>query len=195
MPAAFGGGQRERENARREEEAQRRWADRQREAEAKKAAEEEAARKARVFDFESKDEYPTLGGAGAAKKKVAPTPMNFRDMARDAAARAAVEEAAAAAEARRRELEASTRAYSAAAAAAAPPLTFSRSAPLYRHGSYDDGPVDHEYDESYDDGGAGYGGAAADYEEDAEENTDAAAGSEFNAHLAVTKRRGDKSDW
>lgn len=197
MPAAFGGGQRERDNARREEEAQRRWADRQREAETKKAAEAEAARKARVFDFESKDEYPTLGGAGAAKKKVAPAaaaPLNFRDMARDAAARAAVEEAAAVAEARRRELEASTRAYSAAAAAA--PLTFSRSAPLYRHGSYDDGPVDHDYDESYEDnGGAGYDGAAADYEEEVEENAEAAAGTEFNAHLAVMKRRGDKSDW
>jgi hypothetical protein len=112
MPAAFGGGQRERDNARRDEEA------RHREAEA------ETARQARVYNFESKDEYPTLGGAGgsAQAKKVVGAAMNFRDMAR-------------APPARRRELEASTRAYSAAAAA---PLTFSRPAPREAAGYEED---------------------------------------------------------
>jgi hypothetical protein len=107
MPAAFGGGQRERDNARRDE------------------AEAETARQARVYNFESKDEYPTLGGAGgsAQAKKVVGAAMNFRDMAR-------------APPARRRELEASTRAYSAAAAAA--PLTFSRPAPREAAGYEED---------------------------------------------------------
>jgi hypothetical protein len=197
MPSAFGGGNRERQNARREEEARRAWDERRAAVEKERAAKAEAERQAKLRDFTDTDQYPALGGGrGAAPKpKAAAAPMNFRDMARETAARSALEEADAIAAAKRRELEASRRIYANGAGGAGGPR-------LYRHGSYDDGPVDHSYpdEEGYyppDDEGdymaaAPEGGGYPDADEEAAE---ADAEAEFNSHLAVLRRRGDKSDW
>jgi hypothetical protein len=187
MPAAFGGGGGgSRMAARREEESRRAWEERQRE----RAAKAEAEKKANDRDITNMKAFPALGGGTPAppKKKVGAAPLNFRDMARETAARTALEEAEAAAVAKHRALEAARRTYVSAGAGAAQPR-------LYRHGSYDDGPVDHDFpdEEGYyppDGEEAGY------YPPDdgAGEDDDGAAG-EYNAELAVTRRRGDKSDW
>lgn len=167
--AAFGGGGRM--ASRREEEARHAWEDRRAATEKERAAAAAAVKKAKALDTANKEEYPVLGGAGAAPK---PKPsMNFRDMARETAARTALEEAEAAATvAQRRVYEVTTR------PAAAPHR-------LYRHGSYDDGPVDHDFPDE-----EGYYPPDNEEEEDAEPATE-----EFNSHLAVTRRRGDKTDW
>ena len=105
-------------------------------------------------------------------------------MARETAVRSALEEAEAAVAAKRRELEVARRS------------TYASGGPrLYRHGSYDDGPVDHDYPDEegyYPPDGEGDYDAAPPVEAD-EECAETEA--EFNSHLAVTRRRGDKSDW
>jgi hypothetical protein len=193
MPAAFGGGDRDRQNARREEDSRRAWEERQRAVAAERAAKAEADRMARVSDLTNEVEYPSLGGAKSAKKAAAASApvVNYRDVAREAAIRSAAEEAVAAVATKQRELAA---AYAAANRSASGPA----GPRLYRHGSYDDGPVDHDFpdEEGYyppdgddgdyyppggDDGCDGDGGDGAP--------------AEFNAHLAVNRRRGDKSDW
>lgn len=189
MPSAFGGG--DRMSSRREEEARRAWEDRRAAVEKERAAKAEAERQAKLRDFTNTEQYPALGGAGAA---AAPKPkaLNFRDIAHETAARSALEEAEAAAAVKRRELEASRRVYATA------PSWAAGGPRLYRHGSYDDGPVDHDFpdEEGYyppDE----YAAAPHDhaYPEADEHGADAEAEAEFNSHLAVNRRRGDKSDW
>ena len=188
MPSAFGGGDRNRhrrDDARREEDARRAWDER-------RAAKAEAERQVKLRDFTNTEQYPALGG-GSRSAAAAPKPkaMNFLDMARETAARSALEEAEAVAAAKRRELEASRQVYGGAGSAAGPRL--------YRHGSYDDGPVDHDFpdEEGYyppdEYAAALHGDECGDAEADAE--AEAEADAEFNSHLAVNRRRGDKSDW
>lgn len=186
MPSAFAGGDRNRMSARREEEAHRAWEERRLAAEKERAAKAAAEKQAKIMDFTDIEQYPPLGGgprAAPAKPKV----MNFRDMARDTAARSTLEEAEAAAAAKYRELKASRRVYGGAGSVSTPRL--------YRHGSYDDGPVDHDFpdedgyyppDEDNEYAAAPPPQHYTDEDEDEEE---------FNSHLAVTRRRGDKSDW
>jgi hypothetical protein len=196
MPAAFGGGDRERQNTRREEESRRAWEERQRVVATERAAKAEADRLARVSDLTNEKEYPSLGGVKPAKKAAAAAPaINYRDVAREAAVRSAAEEAAAAVAAKQREMAA---AYAAAASRSASGPAGPR---LYRHGSYDDGPVDHDFpdEEGYyppdGDGGDEYNyPPGGDGEDDCDGDCDCAP-AEFNAHLAVNRRRGDKSDW
>lgn len=195
MPAAFGGGDRDRQNTRREEDSRRAWEERQRAVAAERATKVEADRLARVSDLKNETEYPSLGGAKPVKKAVAAAApvVNYRDVAREAAIRSAAEEAAAAVAAKQRELAA---AYAAASRSASGPA----GPRLYRHGSYDDGPVDHDFpdEEGYyppdgDEGNCYPPGGDDDCDGDCDCGEGAPA--EFNAHLAVNRRRGDKSNW
>lgn len=195
MPAAFGGGGgagRDRMVARREEESRRAWEERQRE----RAAKAEAEKQAKARDITNMEAFPALGGGTSApppKKKVGAAPLNFRDMARETAARTALEEAEAAAAAKHLALEAARRTYvsGGAGAGAAQPR-------LYRHGSYDDGPVDHDFpdeDGYYPPDGEDAGYYPPDGECEDENGDGTADSAEYNADLAVIRRRGDKSDW
>jgi hypothetical protein len=187
MPSAFGGS---RTSARREEDARRAWDEHRDATEKSRAAKAEVTRQAKIRDFTDTEQYPTLsGGGGAAAPNKAKIQLNFRDMAHEAAARSTLAEAEAAAAAKRRELEAARLTYS----------ETSTSRRLYRHGSYDDGPVDHNFPDE-----EGYyqpdEEVSHPYNIDEDEDEDAVEASahteaELNPHLAVIRRRGDKGDW
>lgn len=188
MPSAFGGGSRM--SSRRDEEAQRAWEQRRATVEKERVAKAEEMRQAKLRDITDTEQYPTLGGVPVLKPKV--KAINFRDMARETAARSAIEEAEAVAEAKRREIEASRRIYGGAGVSISTPR-------LYRHGSYDDGPVDHDFpdEEGYypHDEEDEYAGAPPQHYMNEDHEEQANTETEFNSHLAVVRRRGDKSDW
>lgn len=137
-----------------------------------------------------KEEFPALGAARPQQK--APV-LNFKAMATDATARFSREEAGrAAAEAHRLAEEARMGRYVSQAELA----HRSRLAAIPNR-CYDGGyeeyvpPEDEDYEADGYNYSASYTGRGYDYAENAnDEESD-----EFNAHLAVTKRAGDKSDW
>lgn len=147
-----------------------------------------AAAEARRMDFASKDEYPTLGG-GKETKKVAPK-LNFRAAGERGAILSAAQEAEKAAAEREKYYASYTERMEAEERNAA----HRRRLAQITNRCYDDGFDEFEppYEEDEIHMGAGYDDSEEipAYEEDV-----SAATSEFNSHLAVTRRRGDKSDW
>lgn len=135
-----------------------------------------------------KEEFPALGPAQPQQKKT-PT-LNFKAMANDATARFAREEAeAAVAEFRRKAEQERMGRY----VSQAELIHRSRLAAIPTR-CYDDGFDEAEPPEEEDCETDGYGYSANrgyDYSEQAEEEES----EEFNAHLAVSKRAGDNSDW
>lgn len=206
MPAAFGGGERDRRNDRLEEQRQRAAADAERKRHEEREAAEAAKRLAKKMDFNDMEEYPSLGGGGAAAPKAKPS-LDFRAAGERGAILSATREAEEEARARE-EYYAS---YSARLEAEERAAHRRRLAQITTR-CYDDGFYEHEPPEEDEDFGEGYGnnggpvedmGGMPEFEEDDEEGQEnlreAGAGhraaGEFNAHLAVNRRRGDKSDW
>jgi hypothetical protein len=178
-PSAFSGS-RDRMSSRREEHASRAWEERRVATEKARAAKAEEVRQAKLRDFTDTEQYPTLGGGAVAAPK-AKVQLNFRDMAHEAAARSTLAEAEAAAAAKRHELDLARQAYGGAGTGTI----------IHRHGSYDDGPVDHDFPDE-----EGYYSHQHGVEEDEDEaEANAHTEAELNPHLAVIRRRGDKSDW
>lgn len=130
-----------------------------------------------------KEEFPALGGSAPQKK----TTLNFKAMATDASARFARQEAEAAAEEAYRlaEQERMGRYVSQAEL-----IHRSRLATIPTR-CYDDGPDDYDPPEETD----GYGFSTSYEYRDYEESAEADNSEEFNAHLAVDRRAGDKSNW
>ena len=205
MPAAFGGG--DKQNSRLEEQRRRAESDAaQKRKEERERIEAETKRK-RMMDFGNADEYPSLGGGGggglcrpvsvASAIQTAPAPKHILDF------RAASERGAILSAAREAEEEALARAeYHASCSARLEAEERAahrrRLAQITTH-CYDDGFDEHEPPTDDDDGGA-VAAAAPEYEEEEEEDLrEAGAGAratgEFNAHLAVSRRAGDKSNW
>ncbi len=204
MPAAFGGG--DKQNSRLEEQRRRAESDAaQKRKEERERIEAETKRK-RMMDFGNADEYPSLGGAGGDLRRsvsaapaiqTAPAPKHILDF-RAASERGAILGAAREAEEEelaRAEYHASCSARLEAEERAAHRR---RLAKITTH-CYDDGFDEHEPPEE-DDGGAA-AAAAPEYEEEEEMDdvreagAGARAAGEFNAHLAVSRRAGDKSNW
>jgi hypothetical protein len=210
MPAAFGGGEREKRNERLEEQRMRAAAEAERKRKEEREAAEAAKRLAKKMDFADEEEYPALGGAGAAKARAASkvnpkATMDFRSAGERGAALAAAQEAEE--ETRLREYQRATFMERMEAEERA---AHRRRLAQITTRCYDDGFDEYEppYEEDEAEAYAGGGGAVADMgempefeddEEGEESLREAGAGhraaGEFNAHLAVSRRRGDKSDW
>jgi hypothetical protein len=162
-----------------------------------------------MMDFGNADEYPSLGGAGGDLRRsvsaapaiqTAPAPKHILDF------RAASERGAILGAAREAEEEALARAeYHASCSARLEAEERAahrrRLAKITTH-CYDDGFDEHEPPEEDDGGAATATAAAPEYEDEEEEEEDlreagagARATGEFNAHLAVSRRAGDKSNW
>jgi hypothetical protein len=191
MPSAFGGG--ERRPNRFEEQ-------RQREAEIKYKEDREKAAAARhhakMMDFKNMNEYPSLGGAPVV---VAKPVLDFRAASERGVAVSVAQEAREAKEAERNHelyreslmerMEDEARA-----------ALRRRLAQITTH-CYDDGFDEHEPPEEDDAAYAGHpcGDEMPTYDEDDTDinpaHAESKADGEFNSHLAVTRRRGDKSNW
>jgi hypothetical protein len=216
MPAAFGGG--DRGNGRLEEQRRRAAEEAARKYREEREAAEAARALAKRMDFSDAEEYPSLGSGGGPSSKsgllrtvseapavrTTPAPkhlLDFRAASERGAALAAAQEAEKAALAREQyyanyaeRMEAEERA-----------AHRSRLAKITTR-CYDDGFDEYEPPEE-EDTGAGTGdyishtdmGEMPEYEDDEEDLREAGVGAraqgEFNAHLAVTRRSGDKSDW
>ena len=207
MPAAFGGGDIKRND--RLDDQRRRAAD---DADQKRKEERERAdakrHHERMMDFGNANEYPSLGGGAAAPAakvvveaaavavpKHPAHPMDFRSASERGAILAATLEAEEAA--RSREL------YNASYAER---MEEEERADRRRRLAqittrcYDDGFDEHEPPEEEDDGGVvGHSDMPEHDEDESDDIREAVAGvraaGEFNAHLAVTRRSGDKSNW
>lgn len=192
MPAAFGGAERDKRNERLEE--QRRRAADEAERQRREAREREEAERdrARRMDITNEEEFPALGGAkrpALAKSKPA---LDFRAAGERGAVLGAIQEAEAAAAAREHEFAAFVARMEAEERAA----HRRRLANITTH-CYDDGFNEFEppdEDEGYGGGSVDDGDEMPAHEDDEEDGAAGGAG-EFNSHLAVLRRRGDKSDW
>jgi hypothetical protein len=191
MPSAFGGGER---RPNRFEEERKRAAD----IKYKEDREKESAARhhAKMMDFKNTEEYPSLGGG--APVAIAKPVLDFRAAGERGVALMLAQEAREAKEAEyKNELYRESlmeRMEDEARAAQR-----RRLAQITTH-CYDDGLEEHEPPEEDDAVYAGHPSSdePPTYDEDTDINPDQAeskAEDEFNSHLAVTRRRGDKSNW
>jgi hypothetical protein len=204
MPAAFGGAERDKRNERLEEQRARAAAEAERQRrEAREKAEADRAL-ARRMDFSNTEEYPSLGGSRSetarAPTKVKPA-LDFRAGAERGAILGAMQEAEAAAAAKQHAFASYVERMEAEERAA-----HRRRLAKITTRCFDDGFDEYEPpDEEEDYGSSGAAGAGYDgeempaYEDDDEDvaaaTAEGKAEGEFNSHLAVIRRRGDKSDW
>lgn len=204
MPAAFGGAEREKRNDRLEEQRQRAATEAERKRREEREAAEAARRLAKKMDFNDTEEYPSLGGASRAAPAPAAKPkLDFRAASERGAALAAAQEAEETARSRElyyanyaERLEAEER-------AAHRRRLAQITTRCYDDGFYEHEPPEEDEDDMYagagDTGGVVEMGEMPEFEDDEEDLRESGAGAraagEFNAHLAVTRRSGDKSDW
>jgi hypothetical protein len=195
MPAAFGGAERDRHNDRLEEQRSRAAAEaeeKRREERAREAAERDRARR---MDFTNTEEYPSLGGGSrseAAAPKVKPK-LDFRAAGERGAVLGAMREAEEAAAAKEQQFASFVAQMEAEERAA-----HRRRLAQITTRCFDDGFDEYEPPEEDEDDIAAReaGGFADDGEMPAyEDDEEGGGGGEINSHLAVIRRRGDKSDW
>lgn len=196
MPAAFGGAERDKRNERLEEQRRRAAEDAERQRREERERDKAERDRARRMDITNEEEFPALGGGGGARpasKKSKPA-LDFRAAGERGAVLGAIQEAEAATAAREHEFAAFVARMEAEERAA----HRRRLAHITTH-CYDDGF--NEFEPPDEDEGYGNGlnppeeNEMPAYEDDDEDAASRRAEGEFNSHLAVVRRRGDKSDW